>query len=58
MSKQKKHKTEKQLQVDAIDLWLRIGAELLRDIPAVYDEVEQHLNRKIDEITCSDLEGR
>ena len=54
MAKTKK-KTEKQLQVEAIDLWLRIGIEVLRDIPEVYEEVEQHLNRKIEEIILADL---
>lgn len=57
MGKAKKKKTEKQLQIEAIDLWLRIGIEVLRDIPEVYEEVEQHLNKKIEEIQISDLEG-
>jgi hypothetical protein len=52
-----KKKSEKQLHIEAIDLWLRIGIEVLRDIPEVYEEVEQHLNRKIEEIILSDLEG-
>ena len=57
MAKAKKKKTDKQLHIEAIDLWLRIGVEVLRDIPEVYEEVEQHLNKKIEEITSSDLEG-
>lgn len=58
MTKTKKGKvSEKQLKVEAIDLWLRIGVEVLRDLPEVYEEVEQHLNKKIEEITLSDLEG-
>ena len=57
MSRSKKKKTEKQLHIEAIDLWLRIGIEVLRDIPEVYEEVEQHLNKKIEEIQLSDLEG-
>ena len=58
MTKTKKRKvSEKQLKVEAIDLWLRIGIEVLRDLPEVYEEVEQHLNKKIEEITLSDLEG-
>ena len=58
MTKTKKRKvSEKQLKVEAIDLWLRIGVEVLRDLPEVYEEVEQHLNKKIEEITLSDLEG-
>jgi len=52
-----KKRTEKELKIEAIDLWLRIGIEVLRDLPEVYEEVEQHLNKKIDEITMSDLEG-
>ena len=52
-----KKKTEKQLHIEAIDLWLRIGVEVLRDIPEVFEEVEQHLNKKIEEIQISDLEG-
>lgn len=52
----KKKKSERQLQIEAIDLWLRIGIEVLRDIPEVYEEVEQHLNRKIEEIIFADLE--
>ena len=52
-----KKRTEKELKIEAIDLWLRIGVEVLRDLPEVYEEVEQHLNKKIDEITLSDLEG-
>ncbi len=55
MAKSKK-KTEKQLKVEAIDLWLRIGVEILRDLPEVYEEVEQHLNRKIEEILLSELD--
>ena len=52
MTKSKKRKvSEKQLKVEAIDLWLRIGVEVLRDLPEVYEEVEQHLNKKIEEIT-------
>lgn len=58
MTKTKKRKvSEKQLKIEAIDLWLRIGVEVLRDLPEVYEEVEQHLNKKIEEITLSDLEG-
>ena len=57
MSKSKKKKSEKQLHIESIDLWLRIGIEILRDIPEVYEEVEQHLNKKIEEIQLSDLEG-
>ncbi len=52
-----KKRTEKELKIEAIDLWLRIGIEVLRDLPEVYEEVEQHLNKKIEEITLSDLEG-
>lgn len=52
-----KKRTEKELKIEAIDLWLRIGVEVLRDLPEVYEEVEQHLNKKIEEITLSDLEG-
>ncbi len=52
----KKKKSERQLHIEAIDLWLRIGIEVLRDIPEVYEEVEQHLNRKIEEIIFADLE--
>jgi len=52
-----KKRTEKELKIEAIDLWLRIGVEVLRDLPEVYEEVEQHLNKKIDEITLSDLDG-
>ena len=52
-----KKRTEKELKIEAIDLWLRIGVEVLRDLPEVYEEVEQHLNKKIEEITMSDLEG-
>ena len=52
-----KKRTEKELKIEAIDLWLRIGIEVLRDLPEVYEEVEQHLNKKIEEITMSDLEG-
>jgi hypothetical protein len=55
MAKTKK-KTEKQLHVEAIDLWLRIGVEILRDIPEIYEEVEQHLNRRIEEILLSELD--
>ena len=51
----KKKKSERQLHIEAIDLWLRIGIEVLRDIPEVYEEVEQHLNRKIEEIIFADL---
>ncbi len=57
MAKSKKKKTEKQLHIGAIDLQLRIGIEVLRDIPEVYEEVEQHLKKKIEEIQLSDLEG-
>lgn len=58
MGKAKARKrTEKELKIEAIDLWLRIGVEVLRDLPEVYEEVEQHLNKKIEEITLSDLEG-
>ena len=53
----KKKKSERQLHIEAIDLWLRIGVEVLRDIPEVFEEVEQHLNKKIEEIQISDLEG-
>lgn len=52
-----KKRTEKELKIEAIDLWLRIGVEVLRDLPEVYEEVEQHLNKKIEEIQLSDLEG-
>ena len=57
MGKAKKKKTDKQLQIEAIDLFLRIGIEVLRDLPEVYEEIEQHLTKKIEEITLSDLEG-
>ena len=58
MTKTKKRKvSEKQLKIEAIDLWLRIGVQVLRDLPEVYEEFEQHFNKKIEEITLSDLEG-
>ena len=54
--KKDKPKTLKQLQIEAIDLWLRIGSEILRDLPEIFEEIEQHLNKRSEEILLSDLE--
>ena len=57
MSLNLKVKTDKQLHIEAIDLTLRIAVEVLRDLPEVYNEIEQHLNRKIEEILLSEVEN-
>lgn len=44
------YRTKKQLAIETLDLFLQIGEVLLKDYPEIFQEIESHINKKIDEI--------